>query len=278
MAASRAGDDDLVTEVEGGDREGVVSMDVLLQVTLPIVLILAFLVVTEVQSLTDQIQRLQKDIEGTATGRLVQERDVALLELQEQLLYTATSEVGAAVEDELGLDRYAALAPPVAAVLDGTIDPDFAAASQAVHAALGDDRARRDTEARLRHAVEERFVALIDERTALAGEPRRRLLDITDANRDAFATRIRGYVEGFADGAAAVQLDLMLRWLRDPVASQRVEDDSLGLWRAVRSSRESATGDATIDAFIDLKADRLVDELGRQGVPLLGRTLEKSDL
>lgn len=278
MASSYRGDDELVTEVEGGEREGGVSMDVLLQVTLPIVLILAFLVVTEVQSLTDQIDRLQKDIEGTATGRLVEERDVALLELQEQLLYTATNEVGGAAEDELGLDRYAALAPPVAAILQGRVDADFAAASRAVHVALGDDHARRRTETRLRRAVEERFLALVDEQTSLAGESRRRVLDITAENRESFELKLRGYVERFVDDAAVVQLDLMLRWLRDPQASERVEAESVGLWREIRAARETLTEAEAIDAFVDLKAAQLVAELERQGVPLLGRTLEQSDL
>jgi hypothetical protein len=278
MASSWRGDDEIVTEVEGGDREGGVSMDVLLQVTLPIVLILAFLVVTEVQSLTDQIDRLQKDIEGTATGRLVEERDVALLELQEQLLYTATNEVGDNAEGELGLDRYAALTPPVDAILAGRVDADFAAASRAAHVALGDDQARRRTETRLREAVEERFLALVDEQTSLAGESRRRVLDITAENRESFELKLRGYVERFVDDTAAVQLDLMLRWLRDPEASERVEAESVGLWREIRAARETLTEAEAIDAFVDLKAAQLVAELEKQGVPLLGRTLEQSDL
>ena len=278
MGSSYSGDDELVSEVEGGDREGGVSMDVLLQVTLPIVLILAFLVVTEVQSLTDQIERLQKDIEGTATGRLVHERDVALLELQEQLLYTATNEVGDEAEGELGLDRYAALAPPVVEILAGEVAADFAVASQAVHGALGDDQARRRTEERLRQAVEERFLALVDEQTSLAAESRRRVLDITAENRESFELKLRGYVESYLDSASAVQLDLMLRWLRDPAATEHVEAESIRLWSKIRGARETLTEAEAIDAFVDFKAAQLVSELERQGVPLLGRTLEQSDL
>lgn len=278
MSTSATGDDQLVSEVEGGEREGGVSMDVLLQVTLPIVLILAFLVVTEVQTLTDQIDRLQKDIEGTATGRLVQERDVALLELQEQLLYAATNEVGSAASSELGLDRYAALVPPVDRILDDEIGGDFVAASAAIHAALGDDRARRGTEERLREAVQERFVSLVDEQTSLAGDSRRTLLDISEANRESVNLKLRGYVESYLDEAAVVQLDLMLRWLRDPESSRRVEASSTDLWRAIREAPAGVTEDEAVAAFVDLKAADLVTRLERHGVPLLERTLEQSDL
>jgi len=278
MSTSYRSDDQLVSEVDGGDREGGVSMDVLLQVTLPIVLILAFLVVTEVQSLTDQINRLQKDIEGTATGRLVHERDVALLELQEQLLYTATNDVGREAEGELGLDRYALLTPQVGRLLASEVDADFAAASRAVYTALGDDAARQRTEERLRQAVEERFVALVDEQTSVAGESRRRVLEITEVNRESFELKLRGYVESFIDTASATQLDLMLRWLRDPAASLQVEQESLTLWQQIRAAGGTATEDEAIEAFVDLKAAHLVAELERLGVPLLSRTVQQADL
>lgn len=270
-------DDQLVTEVEGGRREGSVSMDVLLQVTLPIVLILAFLVVTEVQSLTDQINRLQKDIEGTATGRLARERDMALLELQVQLLYAATTDVGRQAQDELGIDGYVATAPSAADVLARTLAPEFVNTAQALHAAFGNAPARQRTELRLRETVEERFVELADEQTSLAGEPRRRLLDITEANRELFEIKLRGHIESLIDAAAAPQLALMLDWLRSPEASERIAADSRALWREVRDAQAAGADETAIDAFIDLKAATLVRELERLGVPILERTAAQVD-
>lgn len=279
MLADRANaDDQLVTEVEGGKREGSVSMDVLLQVTLPIVLILAFLVVTEVQSLTDQINRLQKDIEGTATGRLASERDMALLELQVQLLYAAATEVGEQAREELGIAAYTTRAPDAADVLAGALAPEFVAAARLLHGALGDESARRRTEDRMREAVEKRFVELVDEETSLAGEPRRRLLDISDANRELFQIKLRGHIESLIDAASAPQLALMLEWLRHPEASQRIAADSLELWREVRDAQGDGSDEAAIEAFIDLKAATLVRELGRLGVPILDRTVLQVDL
>lgn len=274
-APRRNADDQLVTEVEGGRRESAVSMDVLLQVTLPIVLILAFLVVTEVQSLTEQINRLQKDVEGTATGRLARERDMALLELQVQLLYAATTEVGTQAREEFALDVYTARAPDAAAVLAGTLDPDFVAAARALHAALGDEGARRGTEAHWRDAVEQRFTELVDEQSGLAGEPRRRLLEISEANRELFHIKLRGHLEALIDAAGAPQLALMLEWLRHPEASRRIAEDSVELWREARDPNASADA---IDAFIDLKAASLVRELARLGVPILDRTVLQADL
>jgi hypothetical protein len=85
------GDERIAAEADAPAEPGE-SMDVLLQLTLPIVLILAFVVVTEVKTLTDQMWRLKKDIENTATGRLSRERDTTLMELQLQLLYQATDQ------------------------------------------------------------------------------------------------------------------------------------------------------------------------------------------
>jgi len=280
-ADSPNGDDQLVTEVEGGKREGSVSMDVLLQVTLPIVLILAFLVVTEVQSLTDQINRLQKDIEGTATGRLSRERDLALLELQIQLLYAATTEVGSQTQAELGLDQYARLAPGVDEILNGNVAADFTASSRAVHAALGNDAARRRTEEGLRRVVEERFVELVEEQTSLVGEPRRQVLEISDINRERFEIKLRGHIESLIDAAAAPQLELMLRWLSDPEVTQRIEEESVALWQRIRNPADEAdetSDEAAIDAFVDLKAATLLRELDKLGIPMLERTVLQADL
>ena len=74
-------DDDIIADaIDSPSRDGV-SMDVLLQLTLPIVLILAFLVVTEVQTLTEEIQRLEEDVRGTAHGatqRGARKRDLGI--------------------------------------------------------------------------------------------------------------------------------------------------------------------------------------------------------
>lgn len=272
-------DEILVTEVEGGEREGGVSMDVLLQVTLPIVLILAFLVVTEVQTLTEEINRLQRDIDGTATGRLIQERDIALLELQEQLLYSATNEVGHAAEEELGLDVYAVLAPSIESLLAERVDPAFLKASREIHTSLGDSDARVRTEDKLRRAVEERFIELVDEQTQLDGSSRSKVLAITDVNRESFEIKLRGYIERFIDSASAAQLSLMLRWLRDPEASRQVEEESLSLWRSIGAALVGGSAeDERIEQFIDLKAASLAQRLERMGAPLLSRTEQHAGL
>lgn len=271
-------DDALVRELEGNPDAPGVSMDVLLQVTLPIVLILAFLVVTEVQTLTSEIERLQKDVEGTAIGRLARERDVALLELQEQLLLAATQEVGAEAQTELGLDRYALVQPSVGRLLSGEIDAEFAAASQRLHAAFGDEAARRSTEERLRVAVEERFAGMVGESSNLDNDSRGRLLEVSPEHRESFEAKLRGQLERTIDAAAATQLDLMLRWINDPEASRRLDAESLSLWHAVAEGDEASLSDEALDAFVDLKARHLVEELERLGAPVLERTRRQAGL
>jgi len=263
--------------VDDANEPGV-SMDVLLQVTLPFVLILAFLVVTEVQTLTTEIERLQKDVQGTAIGRLARERDVALLELQEQLLLAATHEVGTQARGELGVDRYALLQPSVSRLLAGDVDAEFVAASQQLHAAFGDETARRITEERLRAAVEGRFAEMVGETSSLDGDSRGRLLEVSAAHRESFEAKLRGQLEQTIDAAAATQLDLMLRWINDPEASRQLDAESLSLWHAVAESEDAAVGQEALDAFVDLKARHLADELERLGAPLLDSTRRQAGL
>lgn len=273
------GDDSITAEVEGPERHGE-SMDVLLQLTLPMVLILAFLVVTEVKTLSDQIQRLKSDIQNTATGRLSEERDTTLMELRLQLLYQATDQVAQAEEEALALREYALLAPAVSDIVAGRVDERFAATSRKLYELLNEEARREQTERRLRTAVEERFAELVaKELTEFGADARASVLNIPAGHRALYETKLQGHLERFLRTGAAVQLELMLSWLEDPGAGATVRQQSLSLWRRLQQRLGGQETDGVpFEEFVNLRAVKLVETLDGLGAPVLDRAKQEAGL
>jgi hypothetical protein len=273
------GDEHIAAEADASAEPGE-SMDVLLQLTLPIVLILAFVVVTEVKTLTDQMWRLKRDIQNTATGRLSRERDTTLMELQLQLLYQATDQVAQAEEEALSLREYRLVAPDVPQILEGQVNEGFGGTSRTLHELFDGADRRERTERRLRAEVEERFAGLVKtELTELDEDARKKVMAIQDVHRELYETKLEGYIERFEKTAAAVQLDLMLKWLENPAVSTGVQGESLSLW--ARIQRQLVAGDQAdvpFDEFVNLRASRLVQELAALNVPLLERATREARL
>jgi hypothetical protein len=272
-------DDRLVAEVDVAPEHGE-SMDVLLQLTLPIVLILAFVVVSEVRTMTEQMSRLKRDVENTATERLSRERDTTLMELQLQLLYQATDQVAQAEEEALALREYALVTPSVAEILRGDVDSRFAATSRTLDDLLNGERQRAATERRLHRAIEQRFSDLVAvELTEFDATARERVLDIVDEHRRLYETKLDGHLEQFEAVATAVQLDVMLRWLEHPDVATTLQPDSLSLWKRIQQRlRSDAPRDDAFDDFVNLRVARLVDHLSAQHVPLLDRATREARL
>ena len=274
------GDEHIAAEADASAEPGE-SMDVLLQLTLPIVLILAFVVVTEVKTLTDQMWRLKKDVENTATARLSRERDTTLMELQLQLLYQATDQVAQAEEEALSLREYRLVAPDVAQILEGQVDEGFGTTSRTLSELFNGAGRRERTERQLRAEVEERFADLVTtELTEFDADARKKVMVIQDAHRGLYETKLGGYIERFEKTAAAVQLDLMLKWLESPAVSTKVQGESLSLW--ARIQRQLVAGyqaeEVPFDEFVNLRASRLVEELAALNVPLLDRATREARL
>lgn len=280
------GDDRLVEEVEAAPEQGQ-SMDVLLQLTLPIVLILAFLVVTEVQTMTDQISRLKRDIRNTATGRLSRERDTTLMELQLQLLYQATDQIAQAEEEALSLREYALVAPSAADILRGEVSPRFVTTSRQLDSLLNGEQQRAATEQRLQLAIEERFAELVDaELTEFDVTARTKVLRVPQKHRKLYRTKLDGYLEEFESVGTAVQLDVMLRWLEHPEVASSLQPDSLSLWKRIQARLRSEDAELTdagvtdvpFDDFVNLRVARLVQEFSTLHVPLLDRATREAQL
>ena len=280
------GDDRLVEEAEAAPAQGQ-SMDVLLQLTLPIVLILAFLVVTEVQTMTDQISRLKSDIRNTATGRLSRERDTTLMELQLQLLYQATDQIAQAEEEALSLREYGLVAPSAAEILRGEVSPRFVTTSRQLDALLNGEQQRAATARRLQLAIEERFVELVDaELTEFNATARDKVLRVPPKHRKLYETKLDGYLEEFESVGTAVQLDVMLRWLEHPDVALTLQPDSLSLWKRIQVRLRSEDAelvdagltDVPFDDFVNLRVARLVHQFSTLDVPLLDRATREAQL
>jgi hypothetical protein len=273
------GDDRVLAEVDAAPEHRE-SMDMLLQLTLPIVLILAFVVVVEVQTMTEQMSRLKRDVENTATERLSRERDTTLMELQLQLLYQATDQVAQGEEEALALREYALVAPSVAEILRGDVNPRFVATSRTLDELLNGEERRAATERRLHRAIEQRFSDLVAAELAeFDVTARDKVLAIPEAHRRLFETKLDGYLEQFEAVATGVQLDLMLRWLEHPDVSTTLQPDSLSLWKRIQQRLHSEESqDGAFDDFVNLRVARLVGQLSARQVPLLDRATREARL
>ena len=211
---------------------------------------------------------------------LSRERDTTLMELQLQLLYQATDQVAQAEEEALSLREYRLVAPDVAQILKGQVNEGFGGTSRTLHELFDGADRRERTERQLRAEVEERFAGLVKtELTELDEDARKKVMAIQDVHRELYETKLEGYIERFEKTAAAVQLDLMLKWLENPVVSTEVQGESLSLW--ARIQRQLVAGDQAdvpFDEFVNLRASRLVQELGALNVPLLERATREARL
>ena len=286
----------LLAELQGrGGNDQGESMDVLLQLTLPIILILAFVVATEMRSLkenlaaasdnaqqlaaenealNEELQILVKEMDGTETGRLYQQLELAILTLQHQLLLKSVAEVVAEERETLGLGEYPTLTPGVEDLLNARVNPRFASISGALAGRFNGER-RDTTRARLEEAVITRFQALVDE-TLAEGEVstlrHRQLREIVPENRASFVAQLAGELDTMAETAAGVQLEVMLAWIASPAAEQAVKSGSSQAWRAIQSDSEDAVVREQVKDFVNLKALLLVERLRAMDIPLLDRT------
>jgi hypothetical protein len=271
-------DDRLVAEVTASQDAGE-SMDVLLQLTLPIVLILAYVVVTEVRTLQGDLAGLQRDVRQTPTGELRGELDVAVLTLQQQLLLQATDEIAQEERDRLGLAEYKLAAPSVDEVLNKRVDERFARISKGLAERFNGPEGRLRTHQRLRQAVAARFEQLVQQvlaqHPALGQARRQRLQEISDDNRRSYETKLDGHLSGMQEEGQTVQLKVVWDWTTSPRTGPEVEAESKALWEKIQTEKDEAVGHDLAKRFVTLKAQKLVGRFKAMGVPLLEETLRR---
>jgi hypothetical protein len=253
-------------EEEGG-------FDVLLQLTLPMVLILALLVVTEVQTLQQHVDQLMGDIENTATGHLLQQRDEALLTLQQQLLWKAIEEVMDEVVQESGLHHYALVRPTALEVLAGSVAEQFKEISTTFAQRFNGQGSYEQSRSQLRHRILERFHHLVShvlsQSPDIRGSGASVLLDLSSESRSFLETELSGHLEDQIDQVVAVQLDLTLDWLQERQADELVKTESSRLWDLIQKTIKP---NPVIDQFVNLKVSSLEQRLRELDIPLLDET------
>lgn len=261
----------------GADRHERPSMDVLLQLTLPIVLILALIMTVEVSEYVEAMARLESenqqlqserdaavsdqrsmrdDFERSATGELVQELERMVLTIQHQLLLKAVAET---VDEEargIGLDRYELEAPEPVALAAGDLTPGFRRTTEALAAMFNGDTAVRGSRSRIAVAVESRFDRLASDYLSENPNMRRResaLRRIEADNRVAFMTALDGHLTRLHGTGFDVQMDLLTAWLQDPDATIRVNDAEVAaLWTRIQAA-SGAELDTLLGQFANLR-------------------------
>lgn len=249
------------------------SFDVLLQLTLPMVLILALLVVTEVQTLQEHINQLMKDIEDTPTGVLLQQRNEALLTLQQQLLWKAIEEVMEEVVQESGVLEYVDVCPSALEVIEGHIETRFKEISTVVAQRFNGQRSYAKSRIELRRRILERFrqlaLEVLGQSPDISGSGARTLLELSKKNSNFLETELAGHLEDQIGRLVEVQLQLALDWLQESRASELVKSESSRLWSLIQTISEP---DPQIDQFVNLKVSGLEQRLEELDVPLLDET------
>lgn len=272
------------------------SMDVLLQLTLPIVLILAFVVATDIESLQQDIgsmqleysalaeqnedleqtlQVLTKEMQDEQSGRLLQHLDITIIALQQQLLLRVTDEVIAEQRDVLALPAYAGALPTVDDLLQRRIEPRFAATSAALAGLFNGSRQFELSEYRLRAEIIDRFQQQIDSLFSagrIPGYKRSELKKLSRENRLAFQARLRGRLEAIRSEAGETQLELILAWIASKASEQAIQSQSRSLWQAIQIGGDERRIEQDINAFVNLKTLALIRLLAELSVPLLDQT------
>ena len=270
------------------------SMDILLQLTLPIVLILALIMSVEVNDFVAELAQLEaenqelqqqkdvaeadqrsmrEDFERSATGELVKELERMVLTIQQQLLLKAAAEVMAQQRATLALDSYAAATPTPTELASGRIQPQFRESTAAVAAMLDGQTALSGSRVRAAEQVEVRFAELATAYLNENSHMRRRttaLHAIEPDNRVAFETVIEGHLSGFRTTVFDAQMALITTWLQDSATldSLATSSEVAALWRSIQTA-SGQNLEVLLERFANLKVREALDAAGHANIVLL---------
>ncbi|MEW8050193.1 MAG: hypothetical protein AB2809_07430 [Candidatus Thiodiazotropha sp.] len=262
-------DAELIRELDDSD-ESEHSMEVLLQLTLPMVLILALIVVTEVASLERENEKLRSDLQDTPTGDLGEIADETILELQHQLLIKASAEIADEQIKTLGLPTYREVAPSATDVLAGSFSKPFTVTTRALAERFNGSHLRAGYTREFREVVLKRFREFTDEairRRPEMGKSRGvELHKLSDENFAAMATAIDGELTNIERAGREAQLHIVYEWLTaEATADLRL--DTSGMWRRILDGEREE-----IETLVNLKVRNLFERLKDGGAELLEST------
>ncbi|NKC17138.1 MAG: hypothetical protein GKR94_34565 [Gammaproteobacteria bacterium] len=277
-------------EILGGGEPNQTSMDVLLQLTLPIVLILALVMATEISQFSRTVASLEaqtktlaqraqhaeeearsarEDLARSAAGELVKELEQMVLTIQHQLLIKAVEQVAKRERERLKLADYASFAPAPSALFEQRVPPAFRETTAGIAAAFNGARARATTKRRWAASARQVFAELVARYLEDNAPMRRRgrtLSRITPENRPIYQGLIDGQLQLIRREAFAVQLELLTAWLEDAALNSTLDaGNARALWQKLQVARGDEL-EALMDQFVNLKIRAAFAALSRLGM------------
>lgn len=248
------------------------SFDVLLQLTLPIVLILAFIVVTEFGVWKKQYDALYGQTVGTPMRTCLDQQKLALLTLQEQLLVKAAREVFEKKAGELQINRYASIVVTPEQILSRQLPHDFAAVSATLYQFFGTQKRRSEREAEMREQALKHYQELVNMQalsgSGLTEDSLETLRHIVPANEAKLDTSVTGEMGILFRKAADPQLELISKWIYSEPATTAAGEEIRKAWQDLVNAAASDK-QAKSDRFVNLKVLALQQSLNRLDAPLL---------
>jgi hypothetical protein len=248
------------------------SFDVLVQLTLPITLILAFVVITKLTVSQKDYERIKRDCISTPIGILWSREKAALLSLQEQLLIQAVRDVYEAQATAIGIVHYEASLPASDQIVDRTLPPNFADITQALFDFAGTAPRRAAAERDMKERALVRYAALVKQELAEHvefGEDKRELLTRIDpTNRPKLDKSVAGEMQAFLRKAADPQIALIGKWIDSKRATELSGTEIRKAWEDFVNARPEDKRSKS-DYFVNLKVHSLATALSGLHAPLL---------
>lgn len=248
------------------------SFDVLVQLTLPVTLILAFVVITKLSVSQREYERIKRDCISTPIGVLWSRERAALLSLQEQLLVKAVRDVFEKQAMAIGMVHYEASMPPPDQIVNRTLPPDFATITRALFDFAGTATRRALAEQEMKERALDLYASLVKQQLAEHvefGEDKRELLTRIDpANMPKLDKAVAGEMQAFLRKAADPQITLIGKWIDSKRATELSGEEIRKAWEGFVNARPEDKKSKS-DYFVNLKVRSLAATLSGLHAPLL---------
>jgi hypothetical protein len=255
--------DDLAETVGLEPRESE-SFDVLLQLTLPIVLILAFVVVTELATLRRNEDRFKDAVQGTPIKTHLDMRAA----LQRLLIEKAVEQVMKEEEATTGIGEYKNILPTADQVLEEQLPERFREITLIFHRRYNDPY--RSTKWELRERIRRIYEKLAAANPDLVErEISQREMD------DVLEAELTRRIEELIKRACDIQAMVITAWVSSGRAVKSVESESQKWWGLLQRPAAEAEPGLLSEKYRTLMVDALQRRLSDARVPLLDTVVQK---
>jgi len=249
------------------------SFDVLLQLTLPVALILAFVVLTELR----QYGELRRQALDTPAGVAMSQTEEAILTLQEQLLLKAAREVFENRIKELQLSHYEEIIPTPDQVVDHALPPEFASVTRKLYERFGTQKRRSEMQRSMRELAIAHYRELADvevkSHPGLGDIWKEKLRRISPLNEPKLDKALAGEMDDLFHRAADPQWNLIKKWILSEGATAASGENIHKAWDEFISAAP-ADKKSRSDRFVNLKILALQELLNQLNAPLLEEAVD----